>query len=505
MGALRRHTRFDVAQLARQGSLFLQLLQQNQGLAEQKTLFRAWLAQVERLLDDDVDATDRMYLEEGVIAFRELFSGKPIILQAVPSMLGGMVGALNKIRRSHTFTPVKVADDTFARFLRATKVEDDQLALGEAISAASVAKTAKLDIDVVRRCVARLVDEDLGYEPPDEEDDFQIDHERLQFTLMELNSVIRSHSAFGTVPSHVANADAASEISSLVARWREIRDELTKTAQMGSNITIHGDQIVPILGELETEGLRLVCLFAPWLQEKWNNASRKPQGVWDDIERRLGKIEVSGVVREMRDRLPILEAVEREVRRNVPRVVATHPSISEIPPVYSHLEGDLKRFHDDDPFDRNVFVMMKFPDAAGTERWQLDILENIYSAVKDELERHGLVARRADKKTYAASKQLWDNLCIYMLGCRYGVAVLEDHVGDEFNPNVALEYGFMKGLGREVLLLKEQRFKHLRADLIGTIPKEFEIQPGHIVDKRSIHDAISNWLTDIGVAPKRAR
>jgi hypothetical protein len=92
-----------------------------------------------------------------------------------------------------------------------------------------------------------------------------------------------------------------------------------------------------------------------------------------------------------------------------------------------------------------------------------------------------------------------------MLGCRYGVAILEDHVGDELNPNVALEYGFMKGLGREVVLLKERRFKHLRADLVGTIPKEFDIGADHALDRRSIQDAVSNWLIDIGVPPKRAR
>ncbi len=176
-----------------------------------------------------------------------------------------------------------------------------------------------------------------------------------------------------------------------------------------------------------------------------------------------------------------------------------------IPSTYRHLEDDLKHFHDDDRFDRSVFVMMKFPDPAHMEAWQVACLEDLYGAVKEELDRHGLVARRADKKTYAASKQLWDNLSIYMLGCRYGVAILEDHVGDELNPNVALEYGFMKGLGREVILLKERRFKHLRADLVGTIPKEFDIATDHAVDRRSLQDAVSNWLTDIGVPPKHSR
>jgi len=56
-----------------------------------------------------------------------------------------------------------------------------------------------------------------------------------------------------------------------------------------------------------------------------------------------------------------------------------------------------------------------------------------------------------------------------MLGCDYGVAILEDHVGDEFNPNVALEYGFMLARGSKVVLLKEANFKHTRADIFATI------------------------------------
>jgi hypothetical protein len=172
---------------------------------------------------------------------------------------------------------------------------------------------------------------------------------------------------------------------------------------------------------------------------------------------------------------------------------------------HRHLIADLERFHRDEPFDQSVFVMMKFPDLKDMEAWQCQCLEEIYGAVKDELDRHGLAARRADQKTYATSNLLWDNLCIYMLGSRYGVAILEDHVGNELNPNVALEYGFMKGLGRKAALLKERRFKHLRADLVGTIPKEFDIGTDHAPDRRSIQDAVSNWLIDIEVPPKRAR
>jgi len=52
----------------------------------------------------------------------------------------------------------------------------------------------------------------------------------------------------------------------------------------------------------------------------------------------------------------------------------------------------------------------------------------------------------------------------------------------------------MRGLGKEVLLLKEQRFKP-RADIMGTLWNEFDIL--HI--KPQVESAITRWLRDLGV------
>jgi hypothetical protein len=118
----------------------------------------------------------------------------------------------------------------------------------------------------------------------------------------------------------------------------------------------------------------------------------------------------------------------------------------------------------------------------------------------NELSRYGLVAHRGDK-THATNKQRWDNLCIHMLACNYGVAILEDRVSDELNPNRALECRFMKGLGREVVPLKERRFKHLRVDLIGAIPKDFEIADNHSVNGASLQEAVGNCSSKSAYRP----
>ena len=109
----------------------------------------------------------------------------------------------------------------------------------------------------------------------------------------------------------------------------------------------------------------------------------------------------------------------------------------------------LRAFQNDHPdYERNVFVIMSFDPQ----------LRETYDAIQTSLHANGYTALRADMKTYGDARQLWDNLITYMQGCNNGIAVLEDRSANEFNPNVALEYGFMRALGKQVLLLKDRQF-----------------------------------------------
>jgi len=63
---------------------------------------------------------------------------------------------------------------------------------------------------------------------------------------------------------------------------------------------------------------------------------------------------------------------------------------------------------------------------------------------------------------------------LYLLGCARGVAIVEGKYLPELNPNVALEWGWMTGMGREVLFLRESSFKHDRADWGGLLSSSFE-------------------------------
>ena len=99
---------------------------------------------------------------------------------------------------------------------------------------------------------------------------------------------------------------------------------------------------------------------------------------------------------------------------------------------------------------------------------------------------------RADDKDYTGD--LWDNVCVYMLGCRFGVAVFEEIDVREFNPSVALELGFMLALSKRCLLLKEQRMTQMPTDIVGKLYKPFDSYN----IPATISVAVAQWMRDIG-------
>ena len=181
--------------------------------------------------------------------------------------------------------------------------------------------------------------------------------------------------------------------------------------------------------------------------------------------------------------------------------IRKHQEIASLhlPRGYEHLTGAVRILRQEVPYEKSVFVMMKFPD--GLLQDQARLVDRIFEVIAAGLGAYDLVARRADRRQY--EPDLWNNLCVYMLGCQFGLAVLEDRGANEMNPNVALEYGFMKALNREVGLLREENFKHDRADLIGKLAKPFRIAEDFQLDEESLKQAIRDWMIDCRIAPKR--
>lgn len=174
----------------------------------------------------------------------------------------------------------------------------------------------------------------------------------------------------------------------------------------------------------------------------------------------------------------------------VDELIGNVPHGSDITlPSFQPFERGLDRFRKDHPdFEKSVFIAMRF---RGTEQFK-----GIEKILRDTVAKYGLKALRADDKTYSDQSDLWENVCIYMLGCKYAICVIESIEESQFNPNVAIEYGFLRALDRGILVLKEKQVRVLPADMLGKLYREFD---GYKL-KKSIAEQVSEWaVRDLGL------
>ena len=113
--------------------------------------------------------------------------------------------------------------------------------------------------------------------------------------------------------------------------------------------------------------------------------------------------------------------------------------------------------------------MTKFP---GNSKPQDVQLARVIKAVRDSVGKQGFVARLASDKTY--NPMLWKNVELYLLACSRGIAIVESKHTPELNPNVTMEWGWMRGMDRPVLFLVEKSFDKGRANLSGLINETFD-------------------------------
>ncbi len=128
----------------------------------------------------------------------------------------------------------------------------------------------------------------------------------------------------------------------------------------------------------------------------------------------------------------------------------------------------------------------KFPD--GNEPLDAE-LTKVIDTGKDSITQNGFYPRIAlGHPRYFPT--VWDNVEIHLLGCARGVAIIENRYKQELNPNVALEWGWMRAMNRDVLFLLEKDFKQFRADILGFIPDTFSWdQP-----EQDIPGPVEAWL-----------
>lgn len=147
------------------------------------------------------------------------------------------------------------------------------------------------------------------------------------------------------------------------------------------------------------------------------------------------------------------------------------------------IKESIEKFWIDYPEPDNIaFIIMEF----GTT----DVHNKIVSTIKAELKKYNLIGLRADDKQY--HDDLFFNVLTYIYGCGFGIAVYERIEDEIFNPNIALEVGYMMGLKKPVCLLKERTLKVLHSDLVGKLYKIFD----SFKPESTIPSEISKWLLD---------
>jgi hypothetical protein len=185
-----------------------------------------------------------------------------------------------------------------------------------------------------------------------------------------------------------------------------------------------------------------------------------------------------------------IESQIKLIRKNMKEVLQT---LLEFPPHHIRHQHKLQEFYtaagfENAGFEKSVFVMTKFDDPASNAAIDVQ-LRAVVAAVRKAVDDCGFKARLASDKDY--HPQLWDNVELHLLGCKRGIAIVEDKYRPELNPNVAMEWGWLRGMGRNVLYLVEKDFNQARADWDGLIEKPFDWAnpvPG-------ITAGIQAWLT----------
>lgn len=157
----------------------------------------------------------------------------------------------------------------------------------------------------------------------------------------------------------------------------------------------------------------------------------------------------------------------------------------KFPPQHLRHFPILADFHKAGSYDKSVFIMTKFPEGDTP----LDAeLKRVIKAVQTAVTECGFTPRIASEKKYHPG--LWDNVEVFLFGCERGIAIVEGKYKYELNPNVTMEWGWMRGMGKDVLYLVESTFDLARADLGGLLQDPFPWD----APEDAIRKSVRAWL-----------
>lgn len=149
------------------------------------------------------------------------------------------------------------------------------------------------------------------------------------------------------------------------------------------------------------------------------------------------------------------------------------------------IQHSLKNFQLDYPDHfKTAFIIMQLRDTTAHQK--------IFEAIKNTLKSNGIIGLRADEKQY--HDDLLQNVITYLHGCNFGIAVFERIEGEDFNPNISLEVGYLMAMRKPICLLKDKSLKTLHTDIIGRVYQVFDPYDPFTTISREL----SSWLCQKG-------
>lgn len=168
-------------------------------------------------------------------------------------------------------------------------------------------------------------------------------------------------------------------------------------------------------------------------------------------------------------------------------------------------EAEINKYKDMSLIDGYDYKMSRFPSYTGDqekffEEYGLGCVfvimpfakryNKLYEVLKKVFKKRGFKAVRADEHTFHAD--LWENVNVYLDCCVAAVAFFEKKLCGSFNPNVALEVGYMLGRAKKVLIIKDRRIKDLPTDMKGKICYDYD----RFENNETLEKNLEDWIRD---------
>jgi CheY-like chemotaxis protein len=132
------------------------------------------------------------------------------------------------------------------------------------------------------------------------------------------------------------------------------------------------------------------------------------------------------------------------------------------------------------PFDRNVFLMMKFRSHN----------RELATYINENLGRQGFRGVRADDVDWNITDNVYNPIAV-LYCCKYGIALFDEpEEGQAYSPNVAYELGIMHNQNKKCLILRHGSLPHVPFDLIKNLYVEYDRD-------LQLREVLDRWINEI--------